>query len=150
MKAVTFIAFSLMAWPGYLEPAAKAADDAPANVETSEIGKASLSNAKQLGVACKLYALDHDGDYPPNLLELYPDYLATKELFPCPMVPGQDLGYAYVGGKVSDPPKQPLLYSKSAFADGKWVVVYNDLTGEFVKEKPKRPKELEKAESYLK
>jgi hypothetical protein len=127
-------------WAAHSEPPAKDPASQPASIETTRIGEVSISHAKQLGLACKLYSMDNGGAYPPTLLDLYPDYIATKECFLCPMAPEQDLGYAYVGGKDTDPPKQVLLYSKAASEDGKWVVVYNDLTAEFVNKEPQRPK----------
>jgi prepilin-type N-terminal cleavage/methylation domain-containing protein len=66
----------------------------------SGVGSRPLMHAKQIGLACKLFAGDHDGHYPSNLLnakgevtatspssanaalgQLFPDYIPDKEIF---------------------------------------------------------------------
>jgi len=107
----------------------------------SDIVKQTISNSRQLGLACRLFAMDHGGLYPPLLPDVYPDYIGLKIIFTCPLCPKEQLGYPYFGSKDSDPPKQALLYSKAPTADGKWVVIHNDLTYELVAEGPKQPEE---------
>jgi hypothetical protein len=41
----------------------------------------SLSNAKQLATACKLYAIDNEGKFPARLADLAPDYIFDLEGF---------------------------------------------------------------------
>jgi hypothetical protein len=116
------------------------ANDPATKPETlSDIVKETVSNSRQLGLACKLFAMDHGGLYPPLLMHVYPDYIAVKTIFTCPLCLKEQIGYAYFGGKDSDPPKQVLLYSKAPTAEGKWVVIHNDLTYELVAEEPKQP-----------
>ena len=105
----------------------------------SDVVRASISNAKQLGIACRLYSMDHDGHYPFLLMDVYPDYVGTKTLFACPLCPKEQFGFAYFWGKVSDPPKQVLLYSKAPTPGGQWIVVFNDLTCKLVAEEPQPP-----------
>jgi hypothetical protein len=125
---------------GRAEPPLKDSGRQPGSTENlADVIEATVSNARQLGLACKIYSMDHGGAYPPSLTDVYPDYVGVKTIFVCPLCPKERVGYAYFGGKASDPPKQVLLYSKAPIPDGEWVVIYNDLTFELVSKEPKRP-----------
>jgi hypothetical protein len=43
-----------------------------------------VSNLKQLGLACSLYADNFGGSFPTNLSTLYPDYVNSLDIFICP------------------------------------------------------------------
>jgi len=89
-----------------------------------------LSHAKQIALGCKLYALDHDGNFPQTLDQLIPEYLPDNCLFACPMTKDTSaMGYDYFGGKDTDPSTNILLTSKATTRDHKRVVVYSNLTG---------------------
>ena len=91
----------------------------------------SLSNAKQIGTACKLYALDNDGKFPPNLAALIPDYLPEAAIFVSPFAPGEPAGYSYRAGLTEkSPPKTVLLEDKFAGREKQRVVVRVDGSGE--------------------
>jgi prepilin-type processing-associated H-X9-DG protein len=45
---------------------------------------ACLANLKMIGMACQMYAAEHDGRYPERLSELYPHYLPDLAVFVCP------------------------------------------------------------------
>lgn len=91
----------------------------------------SLSNAKQIALACKLYAMDHDGNFPPTLDVLVPEYLPDRAVFICPMSgPDVPMGFEYFGGKETDPPKKVLLVSKASDRRGRRVVVRVDTSGQ--------------------
>lgn len=100
----------------------------------------SLSNAKQIGLACKLYAQDHHGDFPKALDELVPDYLPDRSAFICPLSgPSVPIGYLYFGGKETDPEKNILLASKILIKGKRRVVIYVDCSGEVTKSPPVLP-----------
>src|SRR5438067_877160 len=44
-----------------------------------------MNNAKQIAIACRTYAADHDGKFPATLDELVPDYVPDRSLFVCPI-----------------------------------------------------------------
>ena len=97
--------------------------------KVSEKGKAtkSLAQAKQIGLACKHYAGDHDGNFPPTLDDLVPKYLPDKHLFVCPLGKGtSESGYNYFGGKDSDPNSKILLSSEAKLLQRKRIVVHVD------------------------
>jgi hypothetical protein len=86
----------------------------------------SMSNAKQLVLACKLYALDNRGAFPPKLEELVPKYLPDKSVLVCPLSPTLPLGYQYYGGVDSEQPTKVVLMSKFADGQHKRVIAYAD------------------------
>lgn len=107
---------NMMLGPGMIVPAAIAAGVAlPVFGEAQENAKAtkSLSNARQLVTGCKLYAVDHQGQFPPNLDALVPDYMATKTPFASPFLPADPVGYTYhPDHKDSDPGTTILIEDK--------------------------------------
>lgn len=89
-----------------------------------------LNDAKGIALACKLYALDHQGDYPPNLEQLVPKYLPDAKIFECPLRKNQPpVGYNYFGGKDSDPPTKVLLSSKATTRNHKRIIITADAAG---------------------
>lgn len=91
-----------------------------------------LAQAKQIVVACKVYAAENNGNYPDTLDQLIPKYLPDNKLFVCPMMKGSDqtaMGYDYYGGKNTDPPNKVVLVSKGAMINHKRVVIYSDGSG---------------------
>lgn len=99
--------------------------------ERSKVTKC-LSNAKQIGTGCKLYAMDHKGAFPNDLNELIPDYLPDRGVFSSPLAPkpGQ-LDYEYFGAGVkdTDPAAKVLLRGKYTNEDGERSVVRVDISG---------------------
>jgi Domain of unknown function (DUF4190)/GYF domain 2 len=105
-----------------------------AEVQTRGLETRSLSNAKQIGLGCKLYAQDNRGAFPQTLEELVPDYLPTRDVFICPLSgPSVPIGYEYYGGKETDPAEQVLLASKALSKGKRRVIVHVDLSGEIAK-----------------
>ncbi len=95
----------------------------------------ALAEAKQVGLACKLYAGDHDGKYPESLDDLVPKYFTDKRLLVCHLAKdGPNEGYDYAGGKDTDPATDVLLSSHATSRDHKKVVVYKDGSGAVVRE----------------
>ena len=100
----------------------------------------SLSNAKQIAMACKMYALNHDDAFPPTLEELVPEFLPNREVFICPLSgPAEPMGYTYFGGKDTDPDENVLLISKSVDRRGKRIVVHVNGSGAIEKYTPGLP-----------
>ncbi len=100
----------------------------------------SLSNARQIAIACRVYATDHEGAFPPRLEELVPKYLPDSLKLVCPLSgPEVPNGYDYLGGKDSDPPKQVLLVSKASGHKGLRIVAHVDGMVEAGPYTPKAP-----------
>ncbi len=100
----------------------------------------ALSNAKQIAVACRQYATDHNGAFPKTLEELLPDYLQDREIFVCPFSRDADpMGYEYYGGKETDPPQNVLLVSKALSQGKRRVVMHVDTSGQVVRDMPALP-----------
>ncbi len=85
--------------------------------------RAAMAEAKQVAIACKLYASDHEGRYPARLEELVPEYLPDKKLIG---------GYDCLGGTDTEAANTLLLRSKSLTKDGRRIVVRSDTTVELV------------------
>jgi hypothetical protein len=92
----------------------------------------SLSNAKQIGLACKLYAVDHHSAFPKDLNELVPEYIRDPSVFSSPLAPkrGQiDYDYFGAGSKDTDPGGKILLKDRYAAKNGERSFVRFDMTG---------------------
>jgi len=89
----------------------------------------SLANAKQIQIACRLYAMDHQDHFPAKLDELVPKYLPDRSTFSSPLSPGEKLAYEYFGGAENDPPGQVLLMSTFKDRRGKRIIVHVDGSG---------------------
>lgn len=89
----------------------------------------SLSNAKQIAIACRLYAMDHQEAFPKKLDELIPDYLPDRTLFTSTLSPGEPMAYEYFGGSEKDPSNKVLLMSKFKDRRGKRIIVFVDSSG---------------------
>ncbi len=84
----------------------------------------SLSQAKQIAVACRSYASDHRGAFPPQLEDLVPAYLPDRTLFASPLSPGEAMAYYYFGGTDQAPPDTVLLMSKYKNRRGRRIVMH--------------------------
>jgi len=132
---------SRMFGPLLIAPAAILAGAAlPVFSKVQEKGKAtkSMSNAKQLATACKLYAIDNKGKFPPTLQALVPDYLANKDIFPSPFRPEVPLGYEYTPGlTATSPPNTVLIEDKFApEVAHERVVAHVDASAEVIRVPP--------------
>ena len=89
----------------------------------------ALSNAKQIGTACKIYAIDNDGKFPAKLDQLIPDYLSDATILACQYPdPAKPVAYEYFGGTDKDDPKKVLVASPAVEGKGR-VFVYVDGSG---------------------
>ena len=106
----------------------------------------NLSNAKQLGLAVRQFAEDHEGRFPTHLSEIVPDYLdATQSdnvLFAAKLDdeenPRLKYDWLYFGSGFDEKQPPPLLIaSPLVFKDNarqKRVVVFGDGSGSLIKE----------------
>ena len=96
-------------------------------VQEKGLAAKSLAGAKQVGSACKNYAIDHQGNFPPTLDDLVPKYLSDKKLLVCPLGKGTpESGEDYFGGKDSDANSKILLSSKATTRNHERIVVHVD------------------------
>ena len=106
----------------------------------------NLSNAKQLGLAAKLFAEDHDGLFPMHLTELAPEVIPAGNLddllcateIDDESQPRLKYDWLYFGAGFDDKNPPPLLIaSPLVFKDGakqKRVIIRGDLSGPIVNE----------------
>jgi hypothetical protein len=94
-----------------------------------------MSNAKQVVIACRVYAMDHNGKFPPTLDALVPDYLSTSKVFVSPLFPLVPMGYKYTAGlRDTSPPILILIEDKFApKLENVRIVVYTNDRGEVLK-----------------
>ena len=84
----------------------------------------ALSNAKQIGTACRIYALDNDGKFPVKLADLVPDYLPDASILACQYPdPAKPTAYEYFGGTDKDDPNKILISSPAVAGKGR-VFIY--------------------------
>jgi type II secretory pathway pseudopilin PulG len=90
----------------------------------------SSANARTIVTACKQYAAQHNGSYPPDLATLIKEKIITDEkTLHCPMLRDDtQTGYEYyaAGVKQTDPPDKVIVISKASGRSGARVVGYND------------------------
>ncbi|MEA3209116.1 MAG: hypothetical protein QOE70_2173 [Chthoniobacter sp.] len=125
--------------PLLIAPAAILAGVAvPVFGEVQERGKAtkSLSNAKQIGLGCKLYAQDNNGKFPPSIEALVPDYLPDRSVFISPFAPNEPIGYAYTSGLTEASPPDTVLVEDKFAAQGRVrIVVRVDTSGQVIRQR---------------
>ena len=87
----------------------------------------SLVAAKKLSVACRAYALDHEGNFPPSLDALFPAYLTDRSALVSPLMPAEPVGYLYTpGGKYTGPVNAVVIEDKFASLQHLRIVAYVD------------------------
>lgn len=122
--------------PLVVVPAAIAAGVAvPVYAEVQKKAKAtkSLNNAKQIAVACTMYAADHEGAFPKELKELVGPYIADGTILISPFNESEP-GYAYTSGlNDSAEPDAVLLKDKFSSESGYEIIVFVDGRGEIRK-----------------
>lgn len=95
----------------------------------------SLEEARQLAFACRVYAEDNGGRFPPSLDALIPAYLLDRAQLVSPLDPRDVVGYAYAPGLTeSSPPKTIVIEDKfSPAAVHIRIVGYVDGSGDILK-----------------
>jgi len=88
----------------------------------------SLTNARQIAIACIAYACDHEGNFPPSLDAVVPTYLKDRKHLASPLNPSDPIGYIYTPGlKYGQPDVAVLIEDKFAQSlKHDRVVVYTD------------------------
>jgi type II secretory pathway pseudopilin PulG len=81
------------------------------------------TDARQIALACLVYASDHGDAFPPKLEDLVPDYLPDRSLLENPRHAG---GFIYFGGTTKDPAKKVLLHSAQPNRRGGRVTAFVD------------------------
>ena len=123
--------------PLAIVPAAIAAGVAlPVYQAVQQKGKATKSEAqaKQIALACALYAGDHKGKFPPTLDALVPTYVEEKTLFVSPFAPDEPLGYKLTPGLTAKSPTDKVLVEdKFASREHQRVVAHVDGSAEVTK-----------------
>ncbi len=107
-----------------------------------------LSNARQLALACKLYANDHKGNFPKKLYDLVPTYIEDAGIFKKLMfLAPEDHSiheWSYFGSQSVNPPPHTILIAspmpwrnRRGFIfkdDWRRIVVDADTAAEFARE----------------
>ena len=109
---------------------------APIFGNVAENGKAtkSLGNAKMIALACKMYATDHEGKFPPALQVLLPDYLPGAEFLVSPFAPDIPIGYDYTPGLTdASTPETVLIADRFSIAEKLRIVIHVDLSGKIIR-----------------
>jgi hypothetical protein len=89
-----------------------------------------LHRAMSIGLACRLYAVDHGGKFPETLPQLVPSYLPDAQFLAFPSRDGSHmLDYEYFGGTDTDPPDAVLLRVPPEQPGGPAVIVHADSSG---------------------
>lgn len=96
----------------------------------------SANNVRMLLLACRQYASDHNGHYPPDLESLEKEGLIEDpRVFHCPVLnDDSQIGYRYYGGGLTEnhPPDKVVIISIAASRGGKRVVGHNDGSVEII------------------
>ena len=71
----------------------------------------SMSNLRGIGIACRIYANDHNEDYPESLDTLLEEGMITTTTLQSPYAPGRTGSYVYIAGqRVSADPRNVVVY----------------------------------------
>ena len=83
------------------------------------------SNIKVLLLGCRAYAADNEGNYPPQLSALYPDYIDIKPLFKGRDENGKNRSpmIYYPGLTTSSDPDTPLIEHPFTF-EGRKIIAF--------------------------
>jgi hypothetical protein len=87
----------------------------------------SLVNARKLCTACRVYASEHDGNFPGSLDALVPNYLKDRSELASPLMPSEPVGYTYTAGmKYTGPVNAVVIEDKFGPAQHVRIVAYVD------------------------
>ena len=90
----------------------------------------SMNNARQILMACRMYAADNDGAFPASLQDLITegvvDDTAVFQTVP-PSEDGSEIGFEYTAGLTdSDHPRKVLIQSKTTYSGGDKIFGFVD------------------------
>ncbi|MEO7932655.1 MAG: DUF4190 domain-containing protein [Chthoniobacterales bacterium] len=89
-----------------------------------------LGNAKHIGLACKLWAQDHNGHFPPNLEVLVPEYLPNHSVLTSAFATDKsEVSYEYTPGLTESSPGDTVLLRDKYTRSHKEIIVRVDMSG---------------------
>jgi hypothetical protein len=108
---ITGAAVMVMLW-GILFP-----DFGTGQVKTLQTSE--LSRSKDLWLSCKEYATDHDGNFPPSLEALGPEYVRGRDALVSLFAPDLPDGYEYTPGLTDSSPTGTELFKERRVPKGR-------------------------------
>jgi len=69
----------------------------------------SLTNVHTLATACRRFASDNHGKFPPSLDALFPAYLTNRSQLASPLKPDEPAGYIYTAGLTNTGPVNAVI-----------------------------------------
>jgi len=87
----------------------------------------SMKNARNICLACRQYAREHGGNYPPSFDTLFPNYMQDRLKLISPLNSAEPVGYTYTPPPVArtDSPDTVVIEDKFApTVDHNRIVVY--------------------------
>lgn len=97
----------------------------------------SLNNAKQVLLAARQYARDHEGRFPDTYADMMPEIVSDSHVFWATMdlgMPSEPLVYAGAGMRDSDDGSLPVVWSSRPSTSGRRVIARLDGSAEVVRE----------------
>jgi len=88
----------------------------------------TVAEMKTVVTACHEWAVQHEGDFPPNLESLVPDYLDESALTTTDPDTGEEIPYRYRPGLSHGSPSREPVLLRPATRDGWRAVAYVDET----------------------
>ena len=79
------------------------------------------SNLRQIGLACHMYADDHDGNFPPGFQVLVPMYVDNPKVFSCPQGPSSWRDFN-IGAAVRESSSYDYLPGRSPLLPGEFFL----------------------------
>jgi hypothetical protein len=76
----------------------------------------SVLNEQKIFHACKRYASEHSGSFPPSLEALFPDYLSDRSVLVSPLNPEVPLGYIYTPPTAKDKDSPDFVVIEDEYA----------------------------------
>ncbi|MGV3531563.1 MAG: hypothetical protein ACO1QR_04280 [Chthoniobacteraceae bacterium] len=121
---------NILAEPAAVEKTQRAA------ANEDDLAMTSLMQAAGLYYACKMYATDNGGTFPPNLKVLFPNYINSKKPLICPLSSKEKpTEFEYKFGNAESKPDDVLIQSPQLTSDGRRVIVRRNGKREIVQEK---------------
>jgi hypothetical protein len=87
-----------------------------------------LINMRQVMMASRMYAIDHEGLFPSSLGQLIPDYLLDSDVFLTPhsAAADDDDSFIYIPGHRDDSPAETIILVSPIIKNGKRAVATAD------------------------
>jgi hypothetical protein len=92
----------------------------PSGVGLKGPNAVEMSRLKWLGLACKRYASDNKGQFPPKLEDLFPRYVTDRKDFICKLPPNESEGVVYTPSVTESSPRDTVLIRERYSERGLW------------------------------